>query len=81
MKNIFVYYLAITLPVGLLILLAKTGNTSLFAILILTYAIPYRIIVDGMRLVEKNQMKWSEVWKLFIPWMRYDYFRELYFKK
>jgi hypothetical protein len=81
MKNIIVYYIAIILPIGLLVWLAITGNTSWFAILLLTYLIPYRMIIDGMRLVEKNQMKWSEIWKLFIPWMRYDYFRELYFRK
>ena len=81
MKNIGIYYFAILAPIALLIWVSTTGNTSLFVILLLTYAIPYRITIDGMRLVQKDLMKWGEIWRLFFPWVYYDYFKELYFRK
>lgn len=81
MKNILVYYLAILIPIALLFWIVKAGNTGWFAVLILIYALPYRWITDGYRLVVKGKMTWSETWKLFIPWLRFNYTRELYFKK
>ena len=81
MRNILFYYLAILLPVPLLIWLAWSGQSVWFVVLILIYTLPYRTAVDGMRLVNKRLMKWKEVWKLLIPGKRWDYSRDLYFKK
>ena len=81
MKNIAVYYLANLLPITLLIWLSQSGNTTLFAILILIYAIPYRTFTDGLRLVDKELMSWNEIWKLWIPWKHRAFFKELYFRK
>lgn len=81
MKNIIVYYLAILLPIPLLIWLSKTNNSDWFTILLLVYALPYRTLIDGMRLISKKLMGWNEIWKLFIPGQKIEYTRELYFKK
>lgn len=81
MKNILIYYMAILIPLALIFWLAMSGHTNWFAILLLIYAIPYRMLVDGQRLVSKKLIKWNESWKLFFPWNRYDYFKELYFRK
>ena len=81
MKNIIVYYLAILLPIPLLIWLSKTNNSDWFTFLLLVYALPYRTLIDGMRLISKRLMRWNENWKLFIPGQRLEYTRELYFKK
>lgn len=81
MKNIIVYYLAILLPIPLLIWLSKTNNSDWFTILLLVYALPYRTLIDGMRLISKKLMGWNEIWKLFIPDQKIEYTRELYFKK
>jgi hypothetical protein len=79
MKNIFIYYIIILAPMPFLIWLAEI-HSNWFAILILLY-IPYRFFTDGTRLVSKKVMTWSETWKLLVPWLYADYFRELYFKK
>jgi hypothetical protein len=81
MKNIAVYYLAILLPIPLLIWISQSDNATLFVILLLIYAIPYRTFTDGLRLVDKRLMNWNEIWKLWIPWKHREFFRELYFRK
>jgi hypothetical protein len=79
MKNIFVYYVAILLPIPFLIWISNTGNSEWFAVLILTYAIPYRTLVDGLRLVNKKVLKWNEIWKLWVPWKFRELIKDLYF--
>ncbi len=81
MRNILFYYLVILLPLPFLIWLAWTGQSIGFTLLLLIYALTYRMAVDGLRLVNKRLMKRKEVWKLLIPGKRWDYSRELYFKK
>lgn len=81
MKNLIFYYSAILIPLAFIFWTANAGHTTWFAILIVTYAIPYRLLVDSIRLVNKKIIKWNESWKLLIPWFYYDYFSELYFKK
>ena len=81
MKNILIYYLAILLPIPLLIWISRTDNSGWFTILLLVYALPYRTLIDGMRLISKRIIKWSEIWKLLIPGQRLEYTRDLYFKK
>ena len=79
MKNVFVYYLTILLPIPILIWISNTGDSKWFAILLLIYAIPYRTIVDGLRLVNKKVLKWNEIWKLWVPWKFRELIKELYF--
>ncbi|MEI6277650.1 MAG: hypothetical protein WCP08_16750 [Prolixibacteraceae bacterium] len=81
MRPIVVYYLAILLPIPLLIWISQTGNSTWFAVLLLIYAIPYRTFTDGFRLVDKNLMKWNEIWKLWLPWKYRELLIELYFRK
>ena len=79
MENIFVYYSATLLPIPLMIWVAKSGNSLWFTILLFTYAIIYRTLIDGWRLVDKKLIKWNEIWKLVIPSTRYKFFKSLYF--
>jgi len=79
MKNIFVYYLAILLPIPLLILISNTADSKWFVISLLIYAIPYRTLVDGLRLVNKKVLKWNEIWKLWVPWKFRELIKDLYF--
>ena len=81
MKNIFVYYLAILLPIPLLIWISTTEASMWFAILLLVYVIPYRTLVDGLRLVNKKVLKWNEIWKLWVPWKFRVLINDLYFGK
>jgi len=79
MKNIFVYYLAILLPIPFLIWRASLNNTNWFAIFLITYAIPYRTLIDGWRLVDKKILKWYEIWKLWLPWKYRGFMKDLFF--
>ena len=81
MKNIYVYYFTILLPIPFLVWLAKAGRPLWFTILLLIYAIPYRILIDGLRLVDKKLIKRNEIWKLIFPWKRREFIKELYFIK
>lgn len=82
MKNILIYYIAIILP--LLIIMAIGLNLNyplLFAALLILYWMPYRAITDGLRLERKGLITRKDMWKLIIPGYRVDYIKELYFKK
>jgi len=83
MKNLLVYYLSITIPLLGIFLLLKFQfiNSMTFAILMVLWALIYRPITDGIRLIEKGIIQKNEIWKLFIPFWRNNWFRELYFKK
>ena len=80
MKNILVYYLAILVPfISLFILLFTHSINSLaFTILILSWALIYRPVVDATRLIQKGMIPKSDFWKLFIPFYRRRWFKELY---
>lgn len=84
MKNIFVYYLAIGLP---LLFLALGNNYSIlnpyvFTILLLIYSTVYRAIVDIDRLIVKGLIAKSNRYKLLNSFSyRRKYFKELYLKK
>lgn len=78
MKKIIVYYLAILLPIPLLI--SASGSSKMFVVLLFFY-IFYRGFVDGQRLIEKGVLKSNQIWKAFIPFWCSRYFRELYFEK
>ncbi len=79
MKNIIIYYSAILLPIPFMVWLGQSGDRMWFAIFVLIYAIPYRTLIDGWRLVDKKLIKWNEVWKLWVPWKYRAFIKDLYF--
>lgn len=78
MKNIYLYYLAIFLPIPLIVWIAYSASSTWFAAAILIYAIPYRTFVDCLRLVDKKVIQFKEFWKLLIPWRYGEFMKELY---
>jgi hypothetical protein len=81
MRNLFVYYLAILLPIPLMVWAVSNGNSTLFGVLLLSYVV-YRGFTDSRRLLEKGLIKKKESWKIFIfPWYYGRFFKELYFEK
>jgi len=82
MKNIKTYYLAILIPLGILVLLInfKLVSSTIFTILLLVYVFIYRTYTDGKRLLEKEIITKNQIWKLLIPGTRIEYFKELYIK-
>ena len=83
MKNLFIYYLTILSPIGVLTYLSRTDlvNPTLFVLLLFFYVLIFRTYVDGKRLSDKNVIQKKDIWKMIIPGKRFEYFKELYFKK
>jgi len=81
MLSLVLYYLVILLPIPMLAWIAHTGNSVWFVIVLFIYVLPYRAIIDGIRLVKKHVITTSEIPLLFIPGKRFNYFRQLYVEK
>ncbi|MCF4100578.1 hypothetical protein L1I30_02755 [Gillisia sp. M10.2A] len=83
MKNIYSFYVAILLPLGLLVSLLRLEliSSTYFVILLLSYSFLYRPFIDGSRLVEKNIISKKDRWKLINPACRSQHFKELYILK
>ena len=82
MKNLFVYYLAILLPVAIILSLygKEVIGFTTFLILIIAYLLIYRTWTDGSRLVAKGIIKKEDRWRMMLPGMHMKHFRELYLK-
>ncbi len=82
MKNIFIYYLTITIPIGIIIWLEKTDllNSTQFIGLLFFYLLIFRTYVDGKKLYKKNIILKKDIWKIIIPGKRFKFFKELYLK-
>jgi hypothetical protein len=81
MKSLFVYFLLVFLPIPFLVAIPYTSYSNWFGLLLILYCIPYRITIDGMRLISKGVIKRTEIWKLLLPGQRFFYFKKLYFEK
>lgn len=80
MKNLFIYYFAILLPIPLIII-TSNNNSVIFTVLLLFYII-FRGFIDGQRLIEKNIIEKKDLWKsVLIPFWSSRFFRQLYFEK
>ena len=81
MKNTFLYYLAILLPLIAILLMAYTHYAVYtWVVLLLIYGVIYRPLVDGVRLIQKGVIRKSEIWKLFVPFFYHGkWFKQLYF--
>ena len=82
MKNIFIYYLAFTAPIGIIIWLFKSKpiDSEIILGILFFFTLIYRPYIDGKRLVEKNIIEKKEIWKMILPWKTRQYFKELYLK-
>lgn len=79
MKNIFSYYIAILLPILIVIIFFEKMTSNIF-VLILTLYFIYRNFIDGYRLFLLGKIKKNEIYKTFILFYNIKYFKTLYFK-
>ena len=82
MKNLYIYYLAILLPIVIILLLygrEVIGFTTLL-VLIIAYLLIYRTWTDGSRLAAKGIIPKKDRWKMMLPGMHMKHFTELYLK-
>jgi hypothetical protein len=82
MRNLLVYYIAILLPPGLLLMGYANGaiGPTLFFVLIIAYLLIYRTWTDGTRLAAKGIITKGDRWKMMLPGMHMKHFTELYLK-
>lgn len=80
MSKLLKYYIFILAPFILLYPVIKLDNPGYIVGFLLLYLI-YRGFLDGKRLVDKGILKKREEWKTFIPFYRFQYFRQLYFEE
>lgn len=82
MRNLLLYYIAILLPPGIILLLYAEGQIgfAVFLILIIAYLLIYRTWTDGSRLVSKGIISKQERWKMMLPGMHMKHFTELYLR-
>ena len=82
MKNLFVFYLLILVPFGIILWLNKADliDGMTFAGLLLFYVLIYRTFTGGKKLADKNIIAKKDIWKMIIPGNRLQYFKELYLK-
>jgi len=82
LKNLVIYYLAILLPVAILLFLygkELIGFTT-FLVLIIAYLLIYRTWTDGSRLAAKGIISKKDRWKMMLPGMHMKHFTDLYLK-
>jgi hypothetical protein len=78
MKNVFIFWVLILLPVGIIIYLSFSNLITSFQLgilLVLYYC--YRAIIDGIRLKQLGLIKKAEIWKLFIPFFKISIFQNI----
>jgi|GEM_PF-2005884 len=82
LKNTFLYYLSIVLPLLGIILAAKYTVISpeLFVISLFIYAFVYRKFTDITRLIDRNVIPRQGSGKYYAPWsmISITYFKGLY---
>ena len=80
LKNVFIFYLFLFIPLIILVLLAAQGliNSLTFFICLLIYALVYNPAICGMRLISMDKIKQSDFFKNFIPFWSKKYFKSLF---
>jgi hypothetical protein len=82
MKNLFIFYLGIFLPLAAIVLAAKYHyiSNANFAIFLVIYFIFYHPSICGMRLVQKEEIPVSKFWNVYIPGWTSKYVKSLFFR-
>jgi len=83
MKNLLAYYIAILVPLFLILLyLAGPHNSLTFVVFLFCYVL-YRGLTDGKRLIDKGVVRGQDRWKVYIPFYinHLKHFKDLYLRK
>jgi hypothetical protein len=83
MKNIFLFYLLIFIPLLMIVLGGKYHYISAgsFAWSLIIYGLVYHPLISGIRLIENKKIKRSELWLSFVPFWNWRHFSFLFFNK
>ena len=80
MKNTFLYYLLIIIPIVTLVYMVRTEliGTTWRVIYFFSYLLIYRPLTDFYRLKSKGILKNKDFWRVFIPGAIPNYLTNLY---
>jgi hypothetical protein len=83
MKNILVFYLAVFIPILVLVYCARIHaiSSAQFAFGMLSYCLIYHPVISGMRLIQLNKIQVSQFWHTFIPGWNWKFFSSLFLMK
>ncbi len=78
MRNLLIFYIAILLPLPLLVWFVMSGENNYFVIGAIMYII-YRCFTDGYRLYSLGLISKADIFKFKVIFLRFKYFSKLYF--
>ena len=83
LKNIYIFYLLIFLPITLLAigLMNNYFTSGSFTLLLLTYCFIYHPLISGLRLMATGKIGKNKFWFNFIPAWNWKFFEFLFFNK
>jgi len=83
LKNIYIFYFVISLPLALLALGAKYQYVSNwnFFLLLMAYCFIYHPFICGVRLIAGDKITMEKFWKNFIPFWNGRYWSFLFLNK
>ena len=81
MRNIILFYCAYLLPWIAILSFLFLGLNELFAYTLFFYALIYHPVIIFFRLKSKNIITNKQFYKVFIPFWKHRWIREIYFEK
>jgi len=82
-KNIFLFYLLLLIPMGIIVLCAKYSyiSSTLFVILLFSYLFLYHPFICGLRLLQNEKINRQDFWRNSIPFWNEKYWAFLFLNK
>jgi len=79
MKQLLIYYMnSIITPFIIMLYLLEHEYKLWFVSVLFIYALIYRPIIDGLRLISKGVIPKSKFWYSFIPFWKIKWMKQLY---
>ncbi len=79
MRNTFLYYLLVFLPIPVLYWTAGNADIIIFLLSLSVYGFLYRPIVDANRQIARGVIREEQFFEIFHPKSQIKYFRQLFF--
>ena len=81
LKNIFIFYIFIIIPFGTIFILFRQNlvSSNIFILSLLIYALIYRPLLSGIRLIQSGKINKKQLWHKYIPGWNSRFFFFLYF--
>lgn len=76
--KLYIYYILVIIPLVFIYFVSKQENDT-FIYLLFFYALVYRPVLDALKLITNNIISKDMIYKVFIPFWRIRFYKELYF--